>query len=156
MLEIRHYIEAFLSFLRVIPVGRPDDGVDRPLFSSGSEIDKEWPELLAEINDSREAWRKNPMARRIIGLTTSYVVGAGISASSDDDALKKFIEEFWEHPQNRFSLRLDDWSDELARAGELFVALFVNPQSAMSYVRLVPASRIEEIRWRDGDYESKW
>ena len=155
MLEIRHYIEAFLSFLRVIPVGRPDDGVDSPLFSSGSEIDKNWPELLAEINDSREAWRKNPMARRIIGLTTSYVVGAGISASSDDDALKKFIEEFWEHPQNRFSLRLDDWSDELARAGELFVALFVNPQSAMSYVRLVPASRIEEIRWRDGDYESE-
>ena len=155
MIDIFHYISGFLNRVRAVAVGRPNDGVDRPFFSSGTEIDKEWSLLLAEINDSREAWRKNPMARRIVGLTTAYVIGAGMSATSDDETLKKFIEAFWDHPQNRFALRLDDWSDELARAGELFIALFVNPQSGMSYVRLVPASRIEEVRWRDGDYETE-
>ncbi len=32
------------------------------------------------------AWRSNPLARRIVELTSQYVVGGGISLSSRDDA----------------------------------------------------------------------
>ena len=155
MFGLWQWFVAYLAAVRAVPVGLPGDGVDRPLFSSGTEIDKEWSVLLDDIRSSREAWRANPMARRIIGLTTSYVIGAGMSVASEHEPLKRFIERFWDHPQNRMALRLEDWSDELARAGELFVALFPNAGDGMSYVRVVPASRIEEIQWKDGDYETE-
>ena len=52
-------------------------------------------------------------------------------------------------------LRLGPWSDELARAGELFVVLHFNRADGMSYVRTVPASVIDRITWAPGDYEAE-
>ena len=140
----------------LVEVGKPNDGVTQPLFSSGTEIDKSWTQLYQEFENSREAWRLNPMARRIISLTTGYVVGPGMSATSNDKALMDFITLFWNHPQNRLALRLADWSDELARAGELFPVLFPNPTSGIPQLRMVPASRIRKVEWRPGDYETEW
>ena len=79
----------FIARLAVtlIPVGKPNDGVTEPLFSSGTEIDKSWTVLAKEFSDAREMWRLNPMERRIVGLITGYVVGAGMQASSEDEEL---------------------------------------------------------------------
>jgi hypothetical protein len=52
-------------------------------------------------------------------------------------------------------LCLDEWCDELSRSGELFLVLFTNEYDGMSYVRAIPASQIEEVRWRPGDYQSE-
>ena len=66
-----------LAAVTAVPVGLPNDGlVPRP---AGSPLDKDWYTLFAELNDAREAWRANPLARRMIGLTTSYTVGHGIT-----------------------------------------------------------------------------
>ena len=137
----------------LIEVGKPNDGVTQPLFSSGTEIDKSWSELYQEFEDAREMWRLNPMARRVIGLITAYVVGPGMTASSEDEALDEFISEFWHHPRNHLEQRLEEWSDELARSGELFIILFPNSVSGMCQVRAIPASRIRRVVWRKGDYE---
>ncbi len=146
---------AWLASVVAVDVGKPNDGVDRPLFSSGTQIDKDWSALYRELTDAREAWRKNPLARRIVGLITSYVVGAGIRVSSDNPQFHRFIGAFWSHPRNQMDFRLDAWCDELSRSGELFPVLFTNPHDGMSYVRAIPASQIEEVRWRDGDYEEE-
>src|SRR3954467_3325811 len=106
-----------------IPVGRGDDGL--VLRSGGTSIDKPWHELFQEFEDAREAWRKNPLARRLVGLITSYVVGNGITLGSEKRHLHNFIAEFWQ--VNRMELRVDEWSDELSRSGELFPILFTNP-----------------------------
>ncbi len=145
----------WLAAVIAIDVGRPNDGVDRQLFSSGTPIDKDWGELYTELGDAREAWRKNPLARRIVGLITSYVVGAGIRVSAQSPQLQRFIAEFWNHPRNQMDFRVNDWCDELSRSGELFPVLFTNQIDGMSYVRAIPASQIEEVRWRDGDYEEE-
>lgn len=147
--------QVWLASVVAVDVGRPNDGVDRQLFSSGTPIDKDWVEFYAELSDSREAWRKNPLARRIVGLITSYVVGAGVRVSSESSQLQKFIVEFWSHPRNRMDFRINSWCDELSRSGELFPVLFTNEMDGMSYVRAIPASQIEEVRWRDGDYEDE-
>ena len=52
-------------------------------------------------------------------------------------------------------LRLTALSDELARAGELFIVLHFNRADGMSYVRTVPASLIDGIKWAPGDYEEE-
>ncbi len=51
--------------------------------------------------------------------------------------------------------RIPEWCDELCRAGEIFPVLFTNPQDRMSTVRCVPASIVERIEWREGDYEAE-
>lgn len=132
-----------------VPVGQPGDGLQpRP---AGTAIDKPWGELFQEFEDAREAWRKHPLARRLVGLTTAYVVGNGITLRCDRPAVQQFIEDFWVH--NQLAQRVDEWSDELARSGELFPVLFTNPVTGMSSVRVVPATLIHAVDVDPEDYE---
>ena len=54
--------------------------------------------------------------RRIINLTTAYVVSEGIRIRSEYKPLDQFIELFWFHGRNNLVLRQADWS---RRAGPL-------------------------------------
>lgn len=121
---------------------------------SATQLDTPWGELQQQFTDALEAWRKNPMARRIVGLTTSYVVGSGITLGSNYVPLQRFIQRFTAHPMNDLALRMPDWCDELTRAGELFPVLN-RAVDGMSYIRMVPASEIDAIFWLPGDYESE-
>ena len=78
-------------------------------------------------------------------------MGNGIQLSSKHDGLQAFIQAFWS--ENRLEQRLDEWSDELVRSGELFPVLYPNPAGGMVQVRIRPASVIERIVWQPGDYE---
>lgn len=129
---------------------------DSPGWSSlnATPLDTPWSELQQQFTDALEAWRKNPLARRIVELTTSYVVSTGISLNSNYRPLQRFITAFWTHPLNDIALRVPDWCDELTRSGELFPVLN-RAVDGMSYVRMVPASEIDGIRWLPGDYESE-
>lgn len=147
-------VAGWIGFARVtaIPPGRPNDGMTR-MESTGTSLDRPWEEISSLLKDTREAWRRNPMVRRMIGMTTAYIVGPGISVSSEVPALDKFIQEFWGHDQNRMDIRIPQWSDELARSGELFIAMFTNRADGMSYVRLIPGDLIVEVDYDKNDYE---
>ena len=101
-----------------------------------------------------EAWRVNPIARRIVGLTSQYVVGGGISLNCAHPATAAFLHTFWEHPLNCLSVRLYEWCDELTRSGNLFLLLSTDA-SGMSYVRAVPASQVKEITSRPNDIDQE-
>lgn len=133
-----------------VPVGQAGDGL---ALHSSSPLDKPWGEWFQEFEDAREAWRKHPLARRLIGLTTAYVVGPGITLQSDDPALARFLQTFW--AQNRLALRMEEWCDELARSGELFLVLFTDPVTGFSSVRPVAACQIEEVDFDPEDYEAE-
>ena len=141
--------------LQARPVGLPDDGVTRPLGSAGAANDRGFGTLVEEYRDGLSAWRENPYARRIVNLTSAYVCGDGITVSSARPAVQKFLDAFWLHPENRLHLRQVEWCQELSRSGELFVALFPDETTRMVYVRAIAANRIDEIQWRDGDYEAE-
>lgn len=114
------------------------------------------PSQVYEIyQDALEAWRKNPIAWRIVAITTDYVVGDKIQISSTHRGLNKFIKTFWSHPKNLIPLRLESMCDELARAGDLFVLLFRNPQDGMSYIRFVTKDRIVKIETAENDWETE-
>ena len=103
-----------------------------------------------------EAWRKNPLAWRIIAITTDYVVGDRLAVTSPFLRLNGFIARFWNHPKNRLDLRLESMCDELARSGDLFVLLFRNPDDGLSYLRFVTKDRILRIETAPTDWESEW
>lgn len=112
-------------------------------------------EIQSLYTDALEAWRKNPIAKRIVEITTDYVVGDKITVSSSKPSLNHFIKDFWTHPKNGMSSRLEPMCDELSRAGDLFVILFRNPEDGMSYIRFVPKDRIQQIEVQDNDWETE-
>jgi len=129
---------------------------DSPGWSSlnATPLDTPWSELQQQFVDTLEAWRKNPLARQIVNLTTSYVIATGITLGSNYAPLQRFLTRFWHHPLNQLDNRLGDWCDELTRSGELFPVLN-RAADGMSYVRMAPASEIDGILWLPGDYESE-
>lgn len=100
-----------------------------------------------------DLWRRHPLARRVVELVADYVVGDGLVVSSAHPGVDAWVRRFWNHPQNRMDGRLGAMTEELGRAGELFVLLSRNPGDGMSYCRLVPASWIDEVETDSEDLE---
>ncbi|MBI9049292.1 MAG: hypothetical protein JEZ00_07730 [Anaerolineaceae bacterium] len=98
------------------------------------------------------AWRVNPLARRMVGLTSQYVVGGGFQIDCRDEYTLAVLQSFWKHPLNRMLVRCMEWCNELTLTGNLFLLLSTDA-GGMSYVRAVPASSIEEIQTRAEDCE---
>jgi len=107
---------------------------------------------LQVLEDSLDAWRLNPLARRIVELTTQYVVGGGITLNCKHEGTMNFIKSFWNNRLNRMEVRCYEMCDELTRSGNLFVVISTDA-GGMSYVRLVPAADIEKITPRQNDIE---
>lgn len=104
--------------------------------------------------ESLRAWRVNPIARRIVRLMTSFIIGKGIAIKCDDETIQAFLTEWWTHPLNKFDKNVKRWKDEETRTGNLFF-LFTVDQSGMSFVRAVPAEQIEEILTKENDIEQE-
>ena len=104
------------------------------------------------LEQSLEAWRANPLARRIVELTSQYVVGGGLTVNCKHDHASAFLDSFWNHRLNRMPVRVFEMCDELTRTGNLFV-LISSDAAGMSYIRLLPASEIDEIISRENDIE---
>ena len=69
------------------------------------------PSRVQEIyTDALEAWRKNPIAWRIIAIITDYVIGDEFYINSSNQKLNKFIKNFWFHPKNNMQVRLESMS----------------------------------------------
>ena len=120
--------------------------------TGGSERDRLSPNRQEVLEQALEAWRVNPLARRLVELTTQYVVGGGISIHCKHTATARFLEAFWNHPLNRMAVRVFEWCDELSRSGNLFV-LLTTDAAGMSYLRAVPAADVAEIHSRVNDVE---
>lgn len=148
----------FFSRLRRVlfsadPGGRPPaDDFFIPGERAASQRDRSPANFRNVIEMSLDAWRTDPLARRIVSLTTQFSVGRGFRIAADDPAADEFLHEFWEHPLNRMDARLAEWSDELCRTGNLFIMLS-SDRSGMSFVRAIPASLIEEIVSMENDIE---
>jgi hypothetical protein len=122
-----------------------------PLSSTRDRPDGEREEILRQTLD---AWRSNPLARRIIGLTSQYVVGGGIGLDCRHEPTRLFLQEFWQHPLNRMDSRIMDWCDELTRSGEIFL-LVTTDSSGMSYTRAIPALDVTTITCAENDLEQE-
>jgi hypothetical protein len=122
---------------------------------SGRKHDRTWSEIQELYTDALTAWRKNPMAWRIINTSVNYVVGQGIRFTSPNAALNDFIQRFWLHRKNQMHLRLMPMCEELARSGDLFVLLFRNPADGMSYIRFVTKDQILKIETAPNDWETE-
>jgi len=131
--------------------------------------DRAWHDVRSDLEQALEAWRVNPLAFRVVTLTTDFVLGEGLVVRSRVPWVQALVGQFWAHRLNRLPMRLYRWCDELTRAGELFLVLSTNPADGLSYVREVPAARIDrletdpddlerELRYHEltGEFDGRW
>ena len=128
-----------------------DDEYWSRISGGAATLDRDWSARQEDLDDALEAWRQNPLARRIVALTTDYVVGAGIAVTSPVEWVQRFVDEFWK--VNGMNERMYDWCDELTRCGELFIVLRTEAVSGMSFVRALPAVWIDRIETDADDCE---
>ncbi|MBA4420568.1 MAG: hypothetical protein C0391_05425 [Anaerolinea sp.] len=130
-----------------------DGFIERP---AGGDMarDRYTGDRMEILRQSLEAWQTNPLARRIVELTSQYVVGGGVSISSAHPGTDEFIRQWWNHPLNRMDVRCTEWCEELSRSGELFI-LISTGADGMSYLRAVPAVQIKEIVPLENDLEQE-
>jgi hypothetical protein len=131
-----------------------DDQTDRSLTRSTYPRDRYDYDRDEVLQDALEAWRHNPLARRIVELTSQYVVGGGIEIDCQHSKTNQFIHEFWDHRLNRMSTRVFEWCEELSRSGELFIIVSTDA-AGMSYVRALPAFDVLEITSLKNDVEQE-
>ncbi len=122
---------------------------------SGRKHDRTWSEIQELYTDALTAWRKNPMAWRIISTTVNFVIGDGVEFTSKNKSLNNFIQQFWNHRKNQMPLRLVPMCEELARSGDLFVLLFRNSADGISYIRFVTKDQILKIETAPNDWETE-
>ncbi len=106
------------------------------------------------LRQSLEAWRVNPLARRIVGLISQYVVGGGIVINCKHEPTTNFLNKFWDHRLNHMHTRAVEFCDELSRTGNLFI-LVSTDSAGMSYVRAIPAADIDTIQSAENDIEQE-
>jgi hypothetical protein len=121
---------------------------------TGGPNDRDAAEIQQQYTDALQAWRKNPLAKRIVDTVTDYCLGDGLTPTAPG-TIGRFIDTWWHHPKNNMPLRLAELSDELCRSGDLFLTLHRNPADGISYLRPVPKDRITRIETRDNDWESE-
>jgi hypothetical protein len=121
---------------------------------SGGPNDRGAGEMQKQYTDALEAWRKNPLAKRIVDLITDYVLGDGMTPAAPGQ-MGSFIAAWWNHPNNHMPLRLPELTDELTRAGDLFLTLHRNPADGISYLRPVPKDKILKIETLPNDWETE-
>jgi hypothetical protein len=127
-----------------------DDEYWTQIGGAGRTLDEDWYQHRENLDDALDAWRTNPLARRIVALCTQYVIGGGITLTSSAEWVQKFVDEFWR--LNGMAERLQDWCDELTRSGELFIAMASDAVSGATFVRLVPAVWIDQVDTDPEDY----
>lgn len=149
--------------LMIWSVVRKRLGLVRAHFNSTAPV---WPLLDLEERDRQpydrqtvfeqalEAWRLNPLARRIVGLTSQYVVGGGIQINCEHPSTLAFLKDWWQDGLNQGPLRVYEWCDELTRSGELFF-LCSSDGAGMTYLRAVPAAQISTIETAANDLQQE-
>lgn len=124
-----------------------DDGYWRPLAAADGTA-RQWHEVREQLQEIAALCRENPLAARLVGMTTDFVIGSGAHLEGPP-----FAQRFWHHPLNHMDTRIYAWCRELSRAGELFIVLSRNAVDGMSYVREIPALQIDRIDTHPQDRE---
>ncbi len=135
--------------------------------ASGSEEDYLWrrlsdspyikdviPATFLEIHSQcYEAYNANPLAFSIIEMTTSFVLGEGLTVSASNARVQQVLDEFWHRPENRMDERIYSLCTELSLYGEQFLHFFVNEYDGSVTIRQIDPSLIDQIETDPEDVE---
>lgn len=135
----------------IIPLaGDPEDPTFRQIARRGRKTGRDLSPVKHDqmIGYSFEAWRKNPLAKRIIETMVNFVLGSGISVSSDDEDTLVRIQAHWENPYNNWPYMIYQRLRDLLIYGEWVMMPIVNDQGDV-YINDIQPEKIKETHIDD-------
>jgi hypothetical protein len=137
--------------------------------STGGEEDYYWrrlsdnywqkdviPSAYLELhNQCYESYNSNPLAFAIIEITTSFVLGKGVTIAAREPEVQEVLMDFWHQPDNHMDSRVYDLCTELALYGEIFVRFFVNKYDGSVKIRMIDPSIIDQVETDPEDIEKQ-
>ena len=69
-----------------------------------SPIQRQWHTIRDQLGKIDDAYRTNPLAARLVHLTSDFVIGTEATLNAPD-----WSQTFWDHPLNRIADRLHRW-----------------------------------------------
>ena len=113
------------------------------------------PSTYLEIHNAcYEAYNANPIAFAIIEITTSFVLGKGVTISANQPEVQKVLMDFWNDPDNHMDTRVYALCTELSLYGEQFIRFYVNKINGSVKIRQIDPSIIDQIETDPDDIET--
>ncbi len=113
------------------------------------------PSTYLEIHNAcYEAYNANPIAFSIVEMTTSFVLGKGLTISAANPRVQALLDAFWHDPKNHMDERVYLICNELALYGEQFIHFFINKYDGSVVIRQIDPSLIDEIETDPEDVEN--
>ena len=128
----------------------------------GAEDSTEWSKAAIDrlARRSRLFWLSNPLIRRAVNVRCYYTWGQGVTVSAEDERHDETLQMLLGDDGNAAELfshqaRLDA-DVSLHTDGQLFAALFTDPQTGQVRVRTVPVEQITDIVADPDDRRRVW
>ncbi len=113
------------------------------------------PSTYLELHNAcYEAYNANPLAFAIVEITTSFVLGKGVTVSASHPSVQQVLMDFWNDPDNHMETRVYALCTELSLYGEQFVRFYVNKMDGSLKIRQVDPSIIDQIETDPDDIET--
>ncbi len=123
--------------------------------SDGDTFKDVIPSTYLELHNAcYEAYSVNPIAFAIIEITTSFVLGKGVTISAATPEVQRVLLKFWDDPDNHMDTRIYALCTELALYGEQFIRFYVNSVNGSVKIRQVDPSIIDQIETDPDDIET--
>jgi hypothetical protein len=107
---------------------------------------------------SRLYYIKNPLIRRLIDISATYVFGRGVEVTSSDEDANEVLQEFFERNQQTLGqIALVDLERRKYYDGNLFFCFFVDKlNTGKTSVRTIDATEIQDIICDPDDTDMPW
>lgn len=105
-------------------------------------------------NACYEAYNANPIAFAIIEITTSFVLGKGITVSANRPDVQRVLMDFWHDHDNHMDTRVYALCTELSLYGEQFIRFYINTINGHVKIRQIDPSIIDQIETDPDDIET--
>ena len=113
------------------------------------------PSTYLELHNAcYEAYNANPLAFAIVEITTSFVMGKGVTVAAAQPEVQHLLMDFWHDPDNHMETRVYALCTELSLYGEQFIRFFVNAYDGRVKIRQIDPSVIDQIETDPNDIET--
>ena len=113
---------------------------------AGLPIDQ--TEKMMEV--SADLWYKNPMAKRIMSIYETHIVGDGITFTAAEEQVQEIIDAHWNDPANNWEMKQFERLNTFFLFGELQLRPFVNEKNGHVRLGYVDPLSIDEVQ-KDSD-----
>lgn len=112
------------------------------------------PSTYLELHNAcYEAYNANPLAFAIVEMTTSFVLGKGVTVAAKHPDVQRVLMDFWHDADNHMDTRIYDLCTELSLYGEQFVRFYVNRIDGSVKIRQIDPSLVDQIETDPEDIE---